>query len=89
MYEKIKNNILKGKSNENKEKEMKDNPPELNNPNFVETNRPLNDGEKIKEENVQEQKEEINIDKEKIEDKKEEKEQQQAEDNNNEEKIDA
>ena len=90
-YEKIKNNILKGKSNENKEKEMIDNPPELNNPNFVETNRPLHDGEELNEENVQEQKEEINIDKEKIEDKKEEKEkeQQQAEDNNNEEKIDA
>ena len=41
-YEKIKHNIIKGKNtNENKEKEMKDNPPNLNNQNIPETGRSI------------------------------------------------
>ena len=85
-YEKIKNNILK-KGNENKEKEKMDNPPEINNPNSVDTKRPLQAGEEVKEE--EQKKEELNIDNEKNEDKKEEKEKEEKHvEENNEEKID-
>ena len=88
-YEKIKHNIIKGKNtNENKEKEMKDNPPNLNNQNIPETGRPLKEGEEAKEENVKkEKKEEEKIDNDNIENNKEDNE-QHVEDNN-EEKIDA
>ena len=87
-YEKIKHSVLKIKNN-NEDKEIKENPPNLNNPNMIETKRPLQAEEQIKEENNQEQKKEgDNIDNEKIEDKKED-EPQQEENINNEEKIDA
>ena len=86
-YEKIKHSVLKIKNN-NEDKEIKENPPNLNNPNTIDTKRPLQAEEQIKEENSQEQKQEgENIDNEKIEDKKDEP--QKEENNNNEEKIDA
>ena len=88
-YEKIKHSVLKLKNNnEDKEKEIQENPPELNNPNAIDTKRPLQAEEQSKEENNQEQKkEEENIDNEKIEDKKENEVKQEG--NDNEEKIDA
>ena len=87
-YEKIKHSVLKIKNN-NEDKEIKENPPNLNNPNTIDTKRPLQAEEQIKEENNQEQKKEgENIDNEKIEDKKED-EPQQEENVNNEEKIDS
>ena len=88
-YEKIKHSVLKLKNNnEDKEKEIQENPPELNNPNAIDTKRPLQAEEQSKEENNQEQKkEEENIDNEKIEDKKENEVKQEG--NDNEEKIEA
>ena len=87
-YEKIKHNIIKVKPNtENKEKDLKENPPNLNDPNMIETRRPLQEGEEAKEEKVQEEKkEEEKIDENNNEEKKEEN-VIQIEDNN-EEKID-
>ena len=87
-YEKIKNNILKGKNNKEK-KENESEPPKLNEPNLAETVRPLKVGDEIKEEKKEDKKEEKIDNIENNEDKKEEKnEQQQQVMDNNEEKID-
>ena len=87
-YEKIKNNILKGKNNKEK-KEIESEPPKLNEPNLAETGRPLNVGDEIKKEKKEDKKEEKNDNIENNEDKKKKKnEQQQQVMDNNEEKID-
>ena len=89
-YASIKKNVMKGqKKKDTKEEDMnKDNPPNVNNEkNVMESGRPLNQGNEVKEENV-EAKKEGEVEGEANANEKEIKQQEKQDTDSNEEKID-
>ena len=87
-YASIKKSVIKGQKKDTKEEDMnKDNPPNVNNENVMESGRPLSQGPEVKEENI-EAKKEGEVEGESKENEKQVNQQEKKDTDSNEEKID-